>query len=77
MSDEGTGNVLASAYGLALGLALGAVLWSAAPTLREAAVSACWMGAIEVGAGSGARCFPEAQHARPDQPVTLASLARP
>ena len=77
MSGEGTVNALASAYGLALGLALGAVVWLAAPTWREATVSACWMGEIEVGPGSGARCFPEAQHAGADQPVTLARLALP
>ena len=45
-------DVLARGYGLVLGLALGAVLWSTPLPWREAMAATAWMGAIEVGPSS-------------------------
>lgn len=75
MSDDTMGTVLTGGYGLVLGLALGAALWSGAPTWREAAVSACWMGAIEVGPSPDASCVPGTRLARVDQAVRSVRLA--
>lgn len=46
MDDDGRMNLLASGYGVALGMTLGAVLWSAS-VRGDLATAAAWMGRIE------------------------------
>ncbi len=47
--ENDTARLFAQCYGLALGLALGAFLCTAAPAWRDAAAGACWIGEVEAG----------------------------
>jgi hypothetical protein len=57
MSKDEASDLLARFYGLALGLALGAVACTTTPAVwHEALVDMCWIGAIEAGPVPGGAC---------------------
>ncbi len=75
MRDDSTTSLFAAIYGLALGMTLGAVLWTTPmPAWRDAALASCRMGQIESGLDPETAC-PSNPRFAADEAISVASVA--